>query len=371
MICEATPAVNLVATHGCERAACGCFTRRAFLRTTTAAATGSVFAAPLAMAQGTSSVAARKPHRIDVHHHFFPPFLQEAWQQASVRSSPTIRGWRLAKTLEAMDQGGVATAIISISSGLNLPGLNAEQTRSMTRMCNDYAVQATKDHPDRLGFFAFMPLPDIDATLKEIEYALDVLKADGIGLNTSYADKWLGDAAFKPVMEELNRRKAVVFVHPNLPQCCGGLMSYVPASVTEYPQDTNRTVMSLLFSGTLSRTQDIRWIFCHAGAAIPTLAGRAASLIKNLYPDTAKILPNGIDYELRRLYYETANAAYGPNMAALLKYVPLSQVMFGTDYPYVTVTENVGDLLNAGLSAAELMAVEVDNAAKLMPRWKT
>jgi predicted TIM-barrel fold metal-dependent hydrolase len=371
MICEATPAVNLVATHGCEPAACGCFTRRAFLRTTTAAAAGSIFAAPVAMAQGASSAPATKPHRIDVHHHFFPPFLQEAWQQASVRSSPTIRGWTLAKTLEAMDQGGVATAIISISSGLNLPGLNTEQTQRMTRLCNDYAAQTTKDHPGRLGFFAFMPLPDIDATLKEIEYALDVLKADGIGLNTSYGDKWLGDAAFKPVMEELNRRKAVVFVHPNLPQCCGGLISYVPASVTEYPQDTNRTVMSLLFSGTLSRTQDIRWIFCHAGAAIPTLAGRAASLIKNLYPDTAKILPNGIDYELRRLYYETANAAYAPNMAALLKYVPLSQVMFGTDYPYVTVTENVGDLLKAGLSAAELMAVEADNATKLMPRWKT
>ena len=112
-------------------------------------------------------------------------------------------------------------------------------------------------------------MPDVDASLKDIEYALDVMKADGIGLNTSYGNKWLGDPAFKPVLEELNRRKAAVFVHPLGPECCNNLMSYVPASFTEYPQDTNRTVMSLLFSGTFTKTRDVSWIFCHAGAAVP------------------------------------------------------------------------------------------------------
>jgi predicted TIM-barrel fold metal-dependent hydrolase len=171
-------------------------------------------------------------------------------------------------------------------------------------------------------------------------------------------------------MDELNRRKATVFAHPLGPACCNTLMSYVPASFTEYPQDTNRAVMSLLFSGTFSRTRDVRWIFCHAGAAVPLLAGRVKALAKIQIKNAASALPDGVDFELKRLYYETANAAYVPNLTALLKYVSISQVMFGSDYPYVTVEENVGDLLKAGLSPDDLKAVEYANAMNLIPRLK-
>src|SRR4029077_4351051 len=137
-----------------------------------------------------------------------------------------VRHWTLARTLDQMDQGGVATAVLSIPTGLNLRDLAAGAPRSTPRRCNEFAVPASKDHPGRFGLFAFMPMPDIDGTLKEIEYALDVIKADGIGLNTSYGNKWLGDPAFKPVLDELNRRKAIVYVHPLGPQCCNALMSY-------------------------------------------------------------------------------------------------------------------------------------------------
>ena len=215
-----------------------------------------------------------------------------------------------------------------------------------------------------------MPMPDIDATLKEIEYAFDVLKADGIGLNTSYEGKWLGDPAFKPVMDELNRRKAVVFVHPVRPECCDSLMAYVPSSFAEYPQETNRTVLSLLFSGAFTRTRDIKLdlLSWRCGGAAPR--NRVKSLAKIQVRNAAEVLPHGVDFELQRLYYETANAAFVPNMTALLKYVPISQVIFGTDYPYVTVEENVGDLLKAGLSAAELKAIDNENAMRLIPRLK-
>jgi predicted TIM-barrel fold metal-dependent hydrolase len=212
-------------------------------------------------------------------------------------------------------------------------------------------------------------MPDVDSTLKEIEYALDVLKADGIGLNTSYGERWLGHADFKPVMDELNRRKAIVYVHPLAPQCCGNLMPGVPASFIEYPQDTNRAVMSLLLSTTLTRTRDIRWIFSHAGGAVPLLAGRINSLAK-IQRTNADSLPDGIDFELKRLYYETANSAYAPNMAALLKYVPIGQVLFGSDFPYVAVTENVSDLGRAGLSVDDRKAIERDNALRLIARLK-
>ena len=196
-------------------------------------------------------------------------------------------------------------------------------------------------------------------------------KADGIGLNTSYGDKWLGDPDYKPVMDELQRRRAIVYVHPSRPECCDTLMSYVPGSFTEYPQDTNRTVMSLLFSGTLHphSRHPLDFLPWRRGR---TAAGRTAS---SRWPKFRSGTPRrccrtASISSCKRLFYETANAAYPPNMAALLKYVPISQVMFGTDYPYVTVEENVGDLLKAGLSAAELKAIDNENAMRLIPRLK-
>jgi 6-methylsalicylate decarboxylase len=358
-------------SHSCAVSRCGCGSRRAFLRSALALSASSAFAAPALLTRGLAQGAPPAPHRIDVHHHFFPPFLLEAWQKAALTNAPLVRNWTVERTLEQMDQGGVATAVLSIPTGLNLRDLDDAAVRRVTRLCNDFAATAGRDHPGRFGLFALMPMPDIDGTLKEIEYALDVIKADGIGLNTSYGDKWLGDPAFMPVLEELNRRKAIVYVHPLGPQCCSTLMSYVPPSFVEYPQDTNRTVMSLLFSGAFARTRDIRWIFSHAGAAVPLLAGRVNALAKAQTKNLAEVLPDGIDFELKRLRYETANAAYPPNLAALLKFVPLSQVLFGSDYPYVSVVENVADLNRAGLSAAELAAIERDNAVALMPRLRT
>ncbi len=373
MRCDPVDADAGATTHTCA-SLCGCGTRRSFLRSFSALGATAMVSAPAVLsgrtvrAQGVAADA--KPHRIDMHHHFYPTELLEAWQKANVRNAPVVQRWKLTDTLEHMDKGGVATAMLSLPTGINLPNLSVEDRLSWTRRINDYAAKAQADHPGRFGIFGFLPMPDIDASLKGIEYALDVMKTDGIGLNTSYGNKWLGDATFKPVLEELNRRKATVFVHPLGPECCNNLMSYVPASFTEYPQDTNRTVMSMLFSGTFTKTRDVKWIFCHAGAAVPLLANRVKSLAKIQVKNAAEVLPDGVDFELQRLYYETANAAFVPNMTALLKYVSISQVMFGTDYPYVSVEENVADLLKAGLSAADLKAVESENAKKLIPRLK-
>lgn len=328
---------------------------------------------PMAWAEGAApSATIAKPYRIDVHHHMFPPFLQERWKQDNIRTIPVAMRWTLAETLEQMNEGGVATAILSMASGgLNLPRLSLDQNRQMTRMVNEYAAKARSDHPGRSGFFAHVPMPDVDGTLTEIAYALDQLKTDGIGLSTSYGELFLGDPDFKPVMDELQRRRAIVYVHPARPNCCANLTPHVPGSFTEFPQDTNRTIMSLLFSGTFTRSRDVRWIFSHGGAAVPLLAGRVNSLAKIQLKNAAQVLPDGIDFELKRLYYETANAAYSPNIAALLKFASASQILFGTDYPYVSVIENVADLAKARLSTADLKAIENENAIRLMPRLKS
>jgi predicted TIM-barrel fold metal-dependent hydrolase len=203
--------------------------------------------------------------------------------------------------------------------------------------------------------------------LREVEYALDTLKADGIGLLTSYEDKWLGDPSFMPVFEELNRRKAVVYVHPNAPDCCRMLMPSVSPNMIEYPQDSTRAITNLLFTGALNRLRDVRFIFSHGGGTLPMLAGRIAQLAT---PRDLEKIPNGVEAELRRLYFEIANTAHRPAIAALKEMAPISQIMFGTDFPFVPIKSTADGMTRVGLSAAEQRAIAYENAVALLPRAK-
>jgi predicted TIM-barrel fold metal-dependent hydrolase len=340
---------------------CGCASRRGVLGGL--AALGASVALPRAQAAD-----APNPRRIDVHHHFFPPgYVDKVEEVVGNKPSPLMTGWSVAQVLEHMDKTGVATGIASISPwGPRFK--DAAQARDLARLCNDYAAQMSRDHTGRFGLFAAMPLPDVDGALKEVEYALDTLKADGIGLMTSYGDKWPGDPAFAPIWAELNRRKAVVYFHPNTPQCCGNLVPDATPAMLEWPYDTGRAVVSLLLGGALVKYPDIRWIFSHAGGPVPALAGRIVNMTRNR-KDLDQIAPQGVMHELTRLHYDTANATFAPTMAALLKFVPVSQVLFGSDYPYYTLEENVAGLAQISLNQDERQAIDRGNAARLMPRF--
>jgi predicted TIM-barrel fold metal-dependent hydrolase len=342
-------------------------TRRRFLAS--GLALGASAMAQSSAADSSAAAPAPRRHRIDVHHHFFPPEMLQAQRDARAEGlSPGVLAWSAARSLEVMDQGGIATAIVSTSSGAELrKTLAPADLRRLARACNDYAAAMARDHKGRFGFFAFMPMPDVEGTLAEIAYAVDQLKADGIGFMTSYGDQWPGDAAFVPVLEELNRRKLKVFVHPLAPDCCVGLMPKVGNAVVEYPYDSGRAMLSLLFNGRFVQFRDIAWIFCHAGGPIPMLAGRIANSARSV-KDVAQWAPQGLEHEFRRLHYETANSAYAPTMAALRQFVPASQILFGTDFPYIAVDDNVARLTGLGIPTADLAAIERGNAARLFPR---
>ena len=309
---------------------------------------------------------------MDVHHHFIPPFWFEEVKehisrQGGGRIVPNWYGWSEQQALDRMDQAGVATAIVSISA----PGVwfgDAAQGRRLSRETSLYAAEMRQRHPKRFGFFAALPLPDVEGSLREIEYAFDQLHADGVVLMTSYGDRWLGDPSFDPVMQELDRRGAVVYVHPGSPACCSQLMPYVPPFLTEFTQDTNRTITSLMFSGQLARHRAIRFIFSHAGGTIPMLAGRIAQLSTSV-PQLAAAVPDGVEAELRRLYYEVANSANRPAMAALLSLVPATQVMFGSDFPLVPIEATRAKLPELGLSASDLAAISRGTASRLFARF--
>ena len=274
--------------------------------------------------------------------------------------NPAWRGWSVAKAVEDMDRDGVALALVSITT----PGVwfgDMREARRLARACNEFAAAMRRDHPQRFGIFAAMPMPDIDATLAEIAYALDELEADGIGLLTSYGDKWLGDLAFSPVMAELDRRKALVYTHPTVAPCCRNLIPGLPPPVIEYGTDTTRAIGQLVFGGEAQRHPGIRMIFSHAGGTMPFLYGRFVRQARN--PGAAA----GALDQLRRFYYDTAASAVAPPMTALRQVAPVSHILFGTDYPYATAAEIAEDLRRAGVfSAAELDGIEQANARALL-----
>jgi predicted TIM-barrel fold metal-dependent hydrolase len=309
------------------------------------------------------------PRRIDVHHHFAPP----AWI-AEVKGRPLLQPanttWTPARSIEDMDRGGVAAAVVSITN----PGLwfgDAAGTRRLARACNEYGAKLVQDHPSRFGLFAAMPLPDVDATLNEIAYAYDNLKADGVGLLTSYGDTWLGNRAYRPVMEELNRRKAVVHVHPTAANCCRNL-DYAPGvgpGSMEYGTDTTRAIMGVTFSGDAARFPDIRFIWSHAGGTVPFLAGR----IDNASAGAKDRLPGGFMHELRKFHYDLAGAANVGAIASLMKLVTTAQVLFGTDFPPGGTSLDVARALRTLdiFSPSDLTAIERENAVRLLPRLRS
>jgi len=323
-------------------------------------------------ARRTRSAASGGPRRlIDVHHHIIPPFyLAENRERiAGARGgqiTPAWLEWTPERALAAMDREHVDTAIVSLST----PGVwfgDVERARSTARRSNDYAAELGRKHPGRFGLFAALPLPDAEGSLREIEYTLDTLAADGIGLLTSYDDKWLGDLRYRPVFEELDRRKAVVFVHPTAPTCCQTLMPGVATVVAEVPHDTTRAIISLIYSGTLARFRNIRFIFSHAGGTLPALSGRLSDYAPK---DIALHAPRGIDHELRRFYYDLAISGNRPAFAALARLVPVSRMLFGSDHPYRPLAESARGMKNFSLSAASLQAVARGNALALLPRLR-
>jgi len=365
----------IVGTHGnqlqtCQSGTC-VHSRREVLSTLAALGVSAFVPGGTLIAQTSGSVT--KSRLIDVHHHILPPvYLAEARDRVIAQQQgylpARILNWSPQNALAEMDQNGVATSIVSIST----PGIwfgDVQSARTLARKCNEYAAQLVKDYPGRFGFFASAPLPDTEGSLKEVAYALDVLKADGIIFLTSYDDKWPGDPAYVPVFDELNRRKALVYFHPAVPNCCRNLMSNVPPVFTEVPQDTTRAITSLLFSGSFARLRDTRFIFCHAGGTIPMLAGRLSYYSAEV-KDLVDKIPNGIEFELKRLYYDIASSANPPAMAALMKLVPTSQILFGSDYPFVRIAEGAAGMAQVGLSASDLRAIGRDNAAGLLPRLK-
>jgi predicted TIM-barrel fold metal-dependent hydrolase len=340
---------------------CSCGTpRRRFLAGLLAAGAGTIL--PGCSTPASSSGVSR--NLIDTHHHFWSPTQISAAEKVG-EATPISRNWSVARTLDDMDKAGVATSILSSTTYIG--SLRNADASAAARESNEWASRLAKDNPGRFGLFAALPMQDTDGALREIEYALDVLKADGIGLHTNYGNKWLGHPSFAPVMDELNRRKAILYTHPKSASCCVNLQPGIPDTVVEFGTDTTRTIVDIVFSGTAARCPDLRFIFSHAGGTLPFLTERLV-MAPVLDPKLAARVPRGVLFELKRFYYDTAWSMHPTALASLTRLVDASQILFGSDYPYRTGLDTVKGVKNYGLPAADLLAIERGNALRLMRR---
>src|SRR5215470_2113566 len=330
------------------------------------AATLAITAAPGAAFQALAQDA--RPHRIDVHHHVVPP----TWLSAVTRigkDNPPITNWSVQKTIEDMDRGGVATAITSPTTP-QVGDFLADEAARLARESNEYAKKLESEHPGRFGTFAMLPLPYIEPSLREIEYAFDTLKVDGIGCMTSYGATWLGYAEFEPIWAELNRRKATVYTHPTSANCCVNLVRDVSDAYVEYGADTARTIFTLIFGGVAQKYPDVNWIFSHGGGSLTALYERFTVQSLMTPPYRGRFTRDDVERQIRRFYYDTAAVPNEVTLSALAKMVPVSQIVYGTDFPYRTAADHTKGV-SEFFRGDDLQAVNRDNALRLIPRLRS
>jgi predicted TIM-barrel fold metal-dependent hydrolase len=271
-----------------------------------------------------ASSVPTKPRLIDTHHHYLPPFYVDAVGSAAIAAGlGAVPMWSVDSSLATMDTFGIETAVVSISNpGIAVP--DPTTAAALARQCNDFAKKMTVDHPGRFGAFAVLPMPDVETSVREIARAQDELQLSGVGLLTNYDGKYLGDPAFDAVLEELHRRKTVVFVHPTLSPS-PPFRALLPPPLLEFPHDTMWAIASLLVRGSFSRYSDIKFIFAHAGGTMLSIGARLP-----LFPPQGQ----AIDL-LKRLYFDLALSATPQTAPLLLGFVGKSQVLFGSDFPFV------------------------------------
>src|SRR5690242_14124343 len=304
------------------------------------------------------------PQRIDVHHHILPPKFVSALDSLDIpwTGGPPVPQWSLGLAHETMGQMGIEAAVASASPGVYWGGDTGFAVK-LARETNEFLATVVRDDPQHFGAFATVPLPDVDAAVDEVEYAYDSLGMDGVVLYTSQGGKYLGDPAFDPVFAELDRREAVVFIHPNtMPPGADAAGLSIPAGVAEFTFDTTRAITNMLYGGTMEKYPSIRYIVSHAGGTIPYLAWRIAGAA--YLPELRDRAPKSDGLALlQKLYYDTALSTSEFVFGALREFVPVSQVLFGSDFPYVTPA-----VLQAEKHALETSAVWDDHAKAAIDR---
>jgi predicted TIM-barrel fold metal-dependent hydrolase len=314
---------------------------------------------------------------VDVHAHFLTDHYVQAAKDAGHLHPDGMPGWptwNAAQHLELMDQWGIATSILSISS----PGVSfgdPTATRALARHVNDTAAEIRRAHPDPFGHFASLPLPDVDAALEELEYAIDQLGGDGVTTESNIDGIYLGDPRYEPLLAELDRRRTPVFVHPTSPPNYQAVSLGRPRPMLEFIFDTTRTVSDLVFNGRLQRYPNIPWIFTHGGGTLPLLTQRM-ELFRSVFgvgsTTDATDAVGPIPEQIGRIWFDMAGTPFPYQIPALTTAVGSERLLYGSDYcwtPAAGTTSQVDSVDAATQPDGDTWrALTTRNAQRLFPR---
>ena len=307
---------------------------------------------------------------IDVHHHFIPPSFVNALEQSRHPAAEQARAlaWSPERSLGMMDAAGIETAIVSLS----LPGTcfnGAPDPAALARQCNEVAAQMVADYPGRFGGFASLPMLDTQSALDELEYALDTLKLDGVMLLSNVQGSYLDDARFTPLLAELNRRRAIVFLHPN--QAPGpGFNDFV-----EFPHEVTRAMAALTVSGGLERYTRIRFILAHAGGTIPFIAARVTVVGMDVFGNFLKTMIRYLQRvrTMQRMRYDLTASTDPYAWRALYGHTKPTHILMGSNFPWTPPAAYAQQQATLRtyqeLDLPQLESIERGNALKLFPRF--
>jgi predicted TIM-barrel fold metal-dependent hydrolase len=280
--------------------------------------------------------------RIDVHTHLIPPFWAE--ELKSHGGDPSGWGspeWSPEYLLRFMDHENIRMSVLSLTAP-GIEGWKGDARVKMARRVNDYGADLVRKYPDQFGYFATLPLPDVQAALAELLRAYDLLGVDGVVLHSNFDGVYLADPLFDPLWAELNRRSATIFIHPTTPVGMP-ILPGIPGPLEDYPAETTRAALDLVLKGHTTRFGSTRIILSHGGGFLPYAATRFAELGASL-SRTRSV--ESLTRDLQSFYFDTALVAPS-GLPSLLAFAPPEQIVFGTDFPYAS--EKVSKTFTANL----------------------
>ena len=307
---------------------------------------------------------------VDVHCHIVPKTYIEYLEKhnATLDEGFPIPSWDAEKHLEFMDEAGIQTSVLTLPAPQPMFS-SPEENAAVVRQCNEEAALLKQRHPDRFLFCATLPLPDVDAAIKEAIYALDVLGADGVKLATNAVGQYLGDPVLDTLMTVLNQRNAVIIIHPHKPSAVNNqLTANVPLASYEYLAETSRTVLNMVANNVMVRYPNLKIVVPHCGSFLPNALPRFRSLLPVMVKQ-GYMQPMDVDANLSRLYYDLAGAPTDDVIDALLNITPPDHILYGSDYPYVAepmLIQGKNALQSRlALHGLEPQAIFSDNAKRL------
>lgn len=287
---------------------------------------------------------------IDFHNHYYPPVYVKAVASSGLLAKVTydadgnpcvhypgdynilVPGHRdIDYRQRVLDQHGVSSQVLSFTT----PGVHVEPREVAIRLAqeiNDAFAQVVRERPGRFSALATLPLNDPDASVEELERAMNVLGFPGAMVFSNVNHVALAAERFDALWRKANELDAVIYIHPTDPAGVEAMLDYWLMPLVGFLMDTTLAAATLVFSGVVVRYPRIRWVLTHMGGAIPYLAERLDRGYR-AFAECRQHIDRPPSEYLKTFYYDTVN--FNPSAIRLaLDFAGPDRILAGSDYPH-------------------------------------